>query len=93
MKSLFLRLMMSVSLLGGAAAVCAEQVNSRGEGRSRSERLQVDRPAQAERTTRSDEVRSNRDEEAKPARMSREQRKALRQQINEAGQDIYQPKR
>lgn len=92
MNSLLSRLSISVLLLGSAAAACADQPTDRGESRSRGERLKVDR-FETERSTRSEETRNNRDDEVRPARMSPEQRRALRQQINEAGQDIYQPKR
>lgn len=92
MNSLLSRLSISVLLLASAAAAWADPPNDRSESRGRGERLRVDR-FETERSTRSEEARSHRDEEGRPARMSPEQKRALRQQINEAGQDIYQPKR
>ena len=41
---------------------------------------------------RSEEARQ-RDEERRPPRLSPEERRALRQQIHEAGHDLYRPKR
>jgi hypothetical protein len=40
---------------------------------------------------RSDEAR-HRDDERRPPRLSPEERRALRQQIHEAGHDLYRPK-
>jgi hypothetical protein len=62
-----------------------------GHGRSRPEGP----PAEQERGRR-DEHRDGRrhdDGERRPPKLSPEERRALRQQINEAGQDLYPPKR
>lgn len=74
--------------------------HGRGDGRAHSERPGADRPAPDrpgfERGERHDDGRSGHDggeRERKAPKLSPEERRALRQQINEAGQDLYQPKR
>ena len=76
----------------GMVPVLADPAQDRGEYRGRSER--GGNPADQDRNTRgSQESRSSQDDSGrKPSRLSPEERKALRQQINEAGHDIYHPK-
>ncbi len=62
-----------------------------GQGRSRPDAA----TSEPERVRR-DEAREGRrqdDGERRPPKLSPEERRALRQQINEAGQDLYPPKR
>ncbi len=72
----------------------------RGEGRGHFDRPGGDRMApdrsNQDRGERHDEGRSGREDgerERRVSRLSPEERRALRQQINEAGHDLYQPKR
>lgn len=76
-------------LLAAAGSVLADP--PQGQGRSRP-----DAPPSEQERGRRDEVRDGRkhDEgERRPPKLSPEERRALRQQINEAGQDLYPPKR
>lgn len=78
-----------IVLLHGPAAA---QAQGKAESRPRHEMA----PASAsEPRPRNDETRQRGDESDRrsSSRLSAEERKALRQQINEAGQDIYQQKR
>ena len=93
MKFLLLRLCFFLLLSPiGMATVFADPAPDRGEYRGRSER--GGNPADQERNARgSQEARNTQDDGGrKPSRLSPEERKALRQQINEAGHDIYHPK-
>ena len=98
MKALTLHLSISALLLGTLGQAMADP-NGRGEGRGHFDRPGMDRMApdrfnQDRGTPRNDDARSGRDEsERRGSRLSPEERRALRQQINEAGQDLYQPKR
>lgn len=98
MKALILRLSISALLFCAAGHVLADP-NGRGEGRGHFDRRGMDRMApdrwnQDRGTSHNDDARSGRDEgERRGSRLSPEERRALRQQINEAGQDLYQPKR
>ena len=75
-------------LLHGSAAAEAQ---GKPENRPKHEMA----PASAsEPRPRNDDTRQrNEDGERRPSRLSPEERKALRQQINEAGQDLYHPRR
>ena len=93
MKFLLLRLCFFLLLSSiGMASVFAEPAQDRGENRGRTERGV--NPADQERNARNTQDGKNTQDEAarKPPRLSPEERKALRQQINEAGHDIYHPK-
>ncbi len=99
MKALFLRLSIAALLSGTVGQVMAD-ANGRGDGRGHSDRPGADRMAadrlSQDRGERHDEGRAARDDgerERKGSRLSPEERRALRQQINEAGHDLYQPKR
>lgn len=97
MKALILRLSM-VALLTCTAGQVMANPNGRGDGRGHFDRPGADRMApdrlSQDRGERHDEGRAGREEgERKGSRLSPEERRALRQQINEAGQDLYQPKR
>jgi hypothetical protein len=74
-------------LHGGASA----EAQGKSENRPKHEMA----PASAsEPRPRNDDTRQRSDDgERRPSRLSPEERKALRQQINEAGQDIYHPRR
>ncbi len=76
-----------VFLHGSAAA----EAQGKSENRPKHELA----PASAsEPRPRNDDARQrNEDGERRPSRLSPEERKALRQQINEAGQDLYHPRR
>jgi uncharacterized membrane protein len=97
MKALTLRLSLTALLFGSFGYAMADQ-NGRGEGRGHFDRPGTDRMApdrfnQDRGATRNDDSRSGRDDtERRGSRLSPEERRALRQQINEAGQDLYQPK-
>jgi len=75
-------------LLHGSAAA---EPQGKAENRPRHEMA----PASAsEPRPRNDESRQrNEDGDRRSSRLSPEERKALRQQINEAGQELYQPRR
>ena len=98
MKALILHLSISALLLGKLGLAMADP-NGRGEGRGHFDRPGMDRMVpdrfnQERGAQRNDDARSGRDEsERRGSRLSPEERRALRQQINEAGQDLYQPKR
>jgi hypothetical protein len=83
-----LLLLPALVLLHGSAAAEAQ---GKAENRPRHEMA----PASAsEPRPRNDDNRQrNEDGERRSSRLSPEERKALRQQINEAGQDLYQPRR
>ncbi len=83
-----LLLLPALVLLHGSAAAEAQ---GKAENRPRHEMA----PASAsEPRPRNDDNRQRNEEgERRSSRLSPEERKALRQQINEAGQDLYQPKR
>ena len=51
-----------------------------------------ERPREAPAGERRSEDARHRDEERRPPRLSPEERRALRQQIHEAGHDLYRPK-
>ena len=87
MKVFYLPLSLSVLLLAGMAGAWADPPQGRGESRVRPERAPQDRME-----PRPDD-RPPQQGERKQQRLSPEERKALRQHINEAGQDLYQPKR
>lgn len=98
MKALILRLSM-IALLACTVGQVMADPNGRGDGRAHFDRpggrMAPDRLSQ-DRGERHDEGRAGRDDserERKGSRLSPEERRALRQQINEAGQDLYQPKR
>ena len=76
-----------VFLQGSAAA----EAQGKSETRPKHEMA----PASAsEPRPRNDDARQRNEEgERRPSRLSPEERKALRQQINEAGQDLYHPRR
>jgi len=79
----------SLLVLLGMAQPCTAAAPSQGsEQKSGPERAR-DLPA-GER--RSEETRQ-REEDRRPPRLSPEERRALRQQIHEAGHDLYRPKR
>ena len=69
----------------------AAEAQGKAENRPRHEMA----PASAsELRPRNDDTRQrNEDGDRRSTRLSPEERKALRQQINEAGQDLYQPRR
>lgn len=99
MKALIFRLSIAALLSCTVGHVMADP-NGRGEGRGHLDRPGADRMAPDRmsqyRGERHDEGRAGRedsDRERKGSRLSPEERRALRQQINEAGQDLYQPKR
>ena len=75
-------------LVHGSAAA---EPQGKAENRPRHEMA----PASAsEPRPRNDDSRQrNEDADRRSSRLSPEERKALRQQINEAGQDLYPPKR
>ena len=77
-----------VVLLGRPGLSVAVPPSQGNEQRPGPERAR-DQPA-GER--RSEEARQ-RDEDRRPPRLSPEERRALRQQIHEAGHDLYRPKR
>jgi hypothetical protein len=83
-----LLLLPALVLLHGSAAAEAQ---GKAENRPRHEMA----PASAsEPRPRNDDNRQRNEEgERRSSRLSPEERKALRQQINEAGQDLYQPRR
>lgn len=83
-----LLLLPALVLLHGSVAAEAQ---GKAENRPRHEMA----PASAnEPRPRNDETRQkNEDGDRRSSRLSPEERKALRQQINEAGQDLYQPRR
>ncbi len=62
-----------------------------GQGRPRPDGS----PAEPERVRRDEQREGRRPDEGerRPPKLSPEERRALRQQINEAGQDLYPPKR
>ena len=66
----------------------AEPPQGRGEGKSRQEAAQADRRDEARRD---DGREGRRDEQGNrpPPRLSPEERRELRQQIHEAGHDVY----
>lgn len=99
MKALILRLSIAALLSCTVALVMADP-NGRGDGRGHFDRPGGDRMApdrlSQDRGERHDEGRAGREDserERRGSRLSPEERRALRQQINEAGQDLYQPKR
>ena len=99
MKALILRLSIAALLSCMVGQVMAEP-QGRGDGRAHVDRPGADRMApdrwSQDRGERHDEGRAGREDgerERKGSRLSPEERRALRQQINEAGQDLYQPKR
>lgn len=76
-------------LLAAAGSVLADP--PQGQGRTRPEAS----PSEQDRGRR-DEAREGRrqdDNQRRPPKLSPEERRELRQQINEAGQDLYPPKR
>ena len=77
-----------VVLFGGPGLSVAAPPSQGNEQKPAPERAR-DQPA-GER--RSEEARQ-RDEDRRPPRLSPEERRALRQQIHEAGHDLYRPKR
>ena len=83
-----LLLLPALALFHGTAAAEAQ---AKPENRPRHEMA----PASAsEPRPRNDDSRQrNEDSDRRSSRLSPEERKALRQQINEAGQDLYQPRR
>ena len=72
-------------------ASASAEAQGKAENRPRHEMA----PASAsEPRPRNDDTRPrNEDGDRRSPRLSPEERKALRQQINEAGQDLYQPRR
>ena len=67
--------------------------HGRGDGRGRGERMNMDRGDQ-NRNSRHEESRPSQDDAARrQPRLSPEERQALRQQINEAGKDLYPGRR
>ncbi len=93
MKFLLPRLVLFCLMsFAGMTMVLADPPQNRAEGRGRAERSS--NASEQERSRNAQEVRDQQDENGrKPSRLSPEERKALRQQINEAGQDLYQRKR
>ena len=90
MKSASQLLLLPVLVLLHGSAVAEAQ--GKAENRPRHEMA----PASASepRPRNTDETRQrNEDGDRRSSRLSPEERKALRQQINEAGQDLYQPRR
>ena len=90
MKSASQLLLLPVLVLLHGSAVAEAQ--GKAENRPRHEMA----PASASepRPRNNDETRQrNEDGDRRSSRLSPEERKALRQQINEAGQDLYQPRR
>ncbi len=89
MKPLF-RPLCLCALWFAFGAVLAEPAGGRG-GQGRSDSA----PAPAEQGRRNDESRPSSPQDAarRPSKLSPEERKELRQQIHEAGHDLYQPKR
>ena len=94
MKVLILRLTVIALLSACMGSALADPPEGRGERRGRQDRQPSER-IEPDRGSRNYDGRSGGQEESerKPPRLSPEERKALRQQINEAGHDIYQPKR
>jgi hypothetical protein len=89
MKSSRKLLLLPVLMLLHTSATAEAQ--GKAENRPRHEMA----PASAsEPRPRHDDTRQRNDEgDRRSSRLSPEERKALRQQINEAGQDLYQPRR
>lgn len=99
MKVLILRLSI-VALLSCTVGHVMADPHGRGDGRGHYDRPGADKMApdrlSQDRGERHDEGRAGREDgerERKGSRLSPEERRALRQQINEAGHDLYQPKR
>ncbi len=91
----------SIELLGMTHAIAG---SSAGPSREDTERARTEQQAQAERNVERNVERNEHkksgdgsvtpppNEHHKPTKMSPEERRDLRRQINEAGQDIYTPK-
>lgn len=97
MKAMILRFSLFALLVSALGHAMADP-KGRREDRGQMDRPGADRMAperwNQDRGARNDEGRAGREDgERKGSRLSPEERRALRQQINEAGQDLYQPKR
>jgi hypothetical protein len=94
MKALIQHLSAIALLSACMGSALADRSEGRNERRERPDRQAAERFEQ-ERSGRPQEGRSGGQEEGehRHPRLSPEERRALRQQINEAGHDIYQPKR
>ena len=98
MKTLSLSLGVLVLLAGSVAPASAEPPYGPGrpEGRPRPDQQRADSDrSDGGRGMRREEFRQYRDDEGerRPQRLSPEERRELRQQINEAGRSLYPPKR
>jgi uncharacterized membrane protein len=95
MRVILKRISISVLLLAGMASALVHADNNRDERDSRraaqSQRFHEGRPPEGEGGRQVDP--SNGPDGRKHGRLSPEERRALRRQINEAGQDIYTPRR
>ena len=84
------RLVLSCLLvLMGMAEPCTAAPASQGN----EQRSGPDRAREVPAGERRSEEARQRDEDRRPPRLSPEERRALRQQIHEAGHDLYRPKR
>jgi uncharacterized membrane protein len=89
MKFALLKVLILSLLLGGMVLGRADSPAGQRSERATSERSEQDKNARP-----NPDNKPAQDENArKQSKLSPEERKALRQQINEAGQDLYQRKR